>query len=263
MSRFILVAMTVAVTVAGCNRFPDNGLQIAANLPPTTADCVVSADQDTRLLRGLYDLSYRDRAWRAPRDYVIAPLIQSYLISNALEFQGEQAEPPSRQLRHHNAASGRGRSPTLPDGLVNPYRVDTSAVLPATSSGRIYRKKSPPRSAFQRPTRMRSWTIAADTGFESVLLEIRAGGTTFGGFSQRSAPFRWPVDLCEGCLGAVCETADELDDSCLPGQDIWPYCAVVMPPRPTALAQRKEVRRNQRHVLAREHVEHVRPRLDR
>ena len=74
MSRFILVAMMVAVTVAGCNRFPDNGLQIVANLPPNDS-CVFTADQDIRLLRGGYDISYRNAISGEPSDYIIAPLL--------------------------------------------------------------------------------------------------------------------------------------------------------------------------------------------
>ena len=34
MSRIILMAMTLAVTVAGCNRFPDLSIQVTANLQP-------------------------------------------------------------------------------------------------------------------------------------------------------------------------------------------------------------------------------------
>jgi len=226
MSRFILVAMTVAVTVAGCDRFPDNGLQIVANLPPDDS-CVLSADQDSRLLRGLYDLSYR-AVGGEPRDYVIAPLLQSYLVTNALEFQGEQM---NLQVDNFDITIllPDGTIPTLPDGLVNPYRVDTSAVLPANELGAFSQEVA---AAIGIPGSYGDalLALAAATGFQSVLLEIRAGGTTFGGFSQRSAPFRWPVDLCEGCLGAVCETADELDESCFKGQDIWQYCAVVIPP---------------------------------
>ena len=58
MSRFIFVAMTLAVTVAGCNRFPDNGLQIAANVPPEGDCSTYSETVQTRLARGLYDLAY-------------------------------------------------------------------------------------------------------------------------------------------------------------------------------------------------------------
>jgi len=116
----------LAVTVAGCNRFPDNGLQIAANLPPD-GSCLFSADQDLRLLRGLYDITY-------PRDYVIAPLLQSYLISNALEFQGEQN---NLQVDNYEITIllPDDSVPVLPGGLPNPYTVDTSAVLAAITAG--------------------------------------------------------------------------------------------------------------------------------
>lgn len=221
MSRFILVAMMLAVTVAGCDRFPDNGLQIAANIPPDSS-CLFSADQEIRLLRGLYDITY-------PRDYLIAPLLQSYLIPNGLEFQGEQ-----NNLQVDNfeitILLPDDSVPVLPGGLPNPYTVDTSAVLAATTGGSVSEDIG---VAIGIPASYKDAlrAINTETGYSSVILSIRAGGTTFGGFSQRSAPFRWPVDICEGCLGAVCETEDELnEDSCLKGQDIWPYCAVIIPP---------------------------------
>jgi hypothetical protein len=182
----------------------------------------VSADQDLRLFRGLYDISYRDPRDNTPRDYVIAVLLESYLISNALEFQSEQN---NLQVDNFDITLllPDGSVPTLPAGLVNPYRVDTSAVLPATEGSNIPTEVAAGigiPASYQDALR----TIMAETGFSSVLLEIRAGGTTFGGFSQRSAPFRWPVDICEGCL-ELCLTEDS-NDSCLPGQDIWPYCTI-------------------------------------
>ena len=224
MSRFILVAMMVAVTVAGCNRFPDNGLQIAANLPPNDS-CVFTADQDVRLLRGGYDISYRNAISGEPSDYIIAPLLESYLISNALEFQAEQN---NLQVDNFDITIllPDGSLPTLPDGLVNPYRVDTSAVLPANeseggSSQEVAAAVGIPAS-YQDALR----------GIPSVILSIRAGGTTFGGFSQRSAPFRWPVDLCEGCLTVDACTIEQFEDSCLPGQDVWLGCSSVIIPPP-------------------------------
>ncbi len=222
MSRFILVAMMVAVTVAGCNRFPDNGLQIAANVSPDS-ECLFS--EDTQLLRGLYDITY-------PGDYVIAPLLQSYLVSNALEFQAEQN---NLQVDNYEITIllPDDSVPVLPGDLPNPYTVNTSAVLPATTGTNISQAVG---VAIGIPASYKDAlrAIEAETGFASVVLSIRAGGTTFGGFSQRSAAFRWPVDICKGCLGVVCETADELDDkSCLKGQDIGTYCAVVIPPTET------------------------------
>jgi len=216
--------MMVVVTVAGCNRFPDNGLQIVANLPPDDS-CVFTADQDLRLLRGGYDISYRNPVSGEPRDYIIAPLLVSYLISNALEFQGEQA---NLQVTNFDITIllPDGSMPPLPDGLVNPYRVDTSAVLPATEGGEASEEVA---AAIGIPAAY----APALVGIPSVLLDIRAGGTTFGGFSQRSAPFRWPVDICEGCLTAPVCTPEQAEESCLPGQDIWVGCeSIVIPTTP-------------------------------
>ena len=223
MSRFIFVAMLVAVTVAGCNRFPDNGLQIVANLPPNE-NCVFAADLEVRLLLGRYDISYRRNG--QPRDYIIAPLLQSYLISNALEFQGEQN---NIQVDNFDITIllPDGSMPTLPDGLVNPYRVDTSAVLEAGEEGGAPSEEV--AAAIGIPASYQS----ALQGIPSVILEIRAGGTTFGGFSQRSAPFLWPVDICEGCLTVPACTIEQAADSCLPGQDVWLGCASIIIPPPT------------------------------
>ncbi len=223
MSRFILVAMTLAVTVAGCNRFPDNGLQIAANIPPDTGSCGFNADSELRLLRGRYDIAY-------PRDYVIAPLLQSYLVANGLEFQGEQN---NLQVDNYEITIllPDDTVPVLPGGLPNPYTVNTSAVLPATTGENISEAVG---AAVGIPASYKDAlrAIEAETGFASVVLSIRAGGTTFGGFSQRSAAFRWPVDICDGCLGRVCteDEAEEIaEESCLKGQDVWVYCGSVIP----------------------------------
>lgn len=229
MSRFILVAMTLAGTVAGCDRFPDNGLQIAANLPPDSS-CQVSADQDLRLFRGRYDLAYRNPRSGQPVDYVIAPLLQSYLISNRLEFQGEQA---NLQVDNYEITIllPDGSKPSLASDFPNPYTVDTSAVLPANQPGTTTASEDV-GAAVGIPLSYHDALqgIVTDTGFTSVLLEIRAGGTTAGGFSQRSGAFRWPVDLCDGCLeDCTADAAEDVAGSCLPGQDIWPYCSTPAP----------------------------------
>jgi hypothetical protein len=227
MSRFILVAMTM-VTVAACNRFPDNGLQIVANLPPDDS-CVFDADPDIRLLRGRYDLSYRNPSTGAARDYVIAPLLQSYLVSAGLEFQGEQN---NIQVDNYDITIllPDGSVPALPAGVVNPYRVDTSAVLPAIEQGGTASQEV--AAALGIPASYQDALRAILPQFSSIILEIRAGGTTFGGFSQRSAPFRWPVDLCEGCLTVDACTIEQFEASCLPGQDVWLGCSSVIIPPP-------------------------------
>jgi len=202
------MAMVLAVTVAGCNRFPDNGLQISANLLPDDA-CFVSGDQDERLLRGLWDTNIAS-------GYTIALQLQSYLISNALEFQGVQG---NLQVDNYDITILLVDG-SLPDlgGLTNPYRVTTSAVLAANEPG-----GDPVPGvgvATGIPASYQDAIVAL--GVDEIVLSIRAGGTTFGGFSQRSAPFRWPVALCAGCLNNC--ASEDLDTSCLPGQDVSPYC---------------------------------------
>jgi len=220
MSRFILVAMMMAVTVAGCNRFPDNGLQIRANLPPDDS-CLFSADQDIRLLRGSYDISYRNALSGEPSDYIIAPLVESYLISNALEFQAEQN---NLQVDNFDITI------LLPDGsplegVVNPYRVDTTAILEITEGNSVTQEVA---AAIGIPSSYQSALV----GIPSVILSIRAGGTTSGGFSQRSAPFRWPVDICEDCLSLPVCTLELFLEQCLPGQDGSPGCLSIADPLP-------------------------------
>jgi hypothetical protein len=223
MSRFILVAMTLAVTVAGCNRFPDNGLQIAAMLPPDDS-CLFVAEQDIRLLRGLYDIS-------VPADYVIAPLLQSYLVSNTLEFQGEQM---NLQVTNFEITLllADGTEATLPDALPNPYQVSTSAFLPANQSSGGVSEDVAVGTGIPASYRDALAAAAATAGSTTILLDVRAIGTTNGGFTQKSPTFRWPVDLCTDCLTVPTCTQEEADASCLPGQDIWDYCETVVEPTP-------------------------------
>ncbi len=214
MRRIILMAMVLAVTVAGCNRFPDNGLQISANLLPDDS-CFVADDQEQRLLGGLWDTSYTAPSGETP-DYAIALQLQSYLVTNALEFQGDQS---NIQVDNYDITIllVDGSKPDLGD-LVNPYRVRTSAVIPAGEAG------GEPVAGVGAATGIPGKDYQAALvalGEDEVLLSIRAGGTTFGGFSQRSAPFVWPVSLCEGCLDN-CGAEDV--NVCLVGQDVWPYC---------------------------------------
>jgi hypothetical protein len=214
MRRIILMAMVFAVTVAGCNRFPDNGLQISANLLPDDS-CFVDPDQEERLLGGLWDTSYRNPGDGNPADYTIALQLQSYLVSNALEFQANQS---NIQVDNYDTTIllPDGSKPDL-GGLENPYRVRTSAVIFATEP------EGDPipgvGAATGIPADYQDAIVAL--GANEILLSIRAGGTTFGGFSQRSAPFLWPVTLCTGCLNSC--AADPVD-FCLPGQDVWAYC---------------------------------------
>lgn len=219
MSRLILVATMLAMTLAGCNRFPDNGIQVISNLPPDE-NCLLSADQEVRLLRGTYDIAFRD-ADGAAVDYLIAPLVRSYLVDTALEFQGVQN---NIQITDFDVTIllADGRIAALPPPLVNPYRVRTSAVIPAALETGQFTDEVAAAVGIPAGYQDALQEISDATGFTTYLLDIRANGTTFGGFSQQSAPFRFPVEICEGCLENC--FSDALENSCLPGQDVFPYC---------------------------------------
>lgn len=225
MRRFILMALAAAA-VAGCDRFPDLSIQVTANLLPAEGECTVAADQEEILFTGLYDLNVQ-------RDYLITPRIESYLVDNSLEFQGQQG---NIQIDSFDITLllPDGTQPDLGPDLPNPYRVTTSAVIPVNQApGQVSFGAA---AAVGIPASYYGVLndIVNNTSFQSVVLEIRANGETAGGFRQQSPPFNWPVELCRGCLGARCDEPAQLLDpvqECptLTGQDGWQYCAQIEP----------------------------------
>lgn len=227
MGRFILLALMVA-TVAGCDRFPDLSIQVAANLKPVGADCTITADQTDLVSIGRYDLDYGETY----RSYRINPRIESYLISNALEFQGTQTNVQITSFEL-TLLLPDGTQPDL-GGLDNPYTQGASSPLipPSTSPGT---PSTGFASAIGIPANYIGPVVNAliSSGFDSIVLEIRANGTTTGGFSNQSPPFSWPITFCNGCLGTTCEEpaveGDPVEGSCFPGQDSWQWCATIVP----------------------------------
>jgi hypothetical protein len=219
MSRIILMAIMLAVTVAGCNRFPDLTIQVTANLAPDDQDCSIQADQDLVLLRGIYDLS------APPFDYFITPRIESYLFNNALETQAPQTNFLVTGF-NITIKLPDGSVPVFSDDLPNPYFVTSNAVIPPSSElGGI---SAGAAAAPAIPVSYRAAIVDAvnTSGFDSIVLDVRATGNTSGGFTQTSPSFAWPISFCEGCLGVVCE--DAADAGCFPGQDVWPYCTSIV-----------------------------------
>jgi hypothetical protein len=222
MSRIILMAIALAVTVAGCNRFPDLTIQVTANLAPDDSSCVIDANQDTVLLRGMYDFD-------APEfDYFITPRIESYIIDASIESQAPQGNIQITSFEI-TIKLPDGTIPELEGGLPNPYQVTTNAVIPPSQ---ILGGTS--RGAAAAPAIPESYAAAFESlitssPFDSAIIDIRANGVTSGGFHQTSPPFSWPIDTCNGCLGIpVCESVEEI--GCFPGQDVWAYCNAVVPP---------------------------------
>jgi len=225
MGRIILMAMVLAVTVAGCNRFPDLTIQVSANLVPSDPpECAVVPNQELILLRGRYDLE-------APAfDYIITPQIDSYLFDNSLNTQAPQTNFQVTGFEI-TIKLPDGSTPDFGEALPNPYLVTSSVVIPAsTALGGI---SSGAAAAPGIPSAYRPALDAVfqDSGFNSIVIDIQAFGSTSGGFSQKSPPFSWPIELCEGCLGIECpEPAQEGDGvGCFPGQDGWQWCQTIVP----------------------------------
>ena len=222
MSRIIFVVLMLSA-LAGCDRFPDLTIQVTANLAPDEGSCVIDADQDTVLFRGLYDLNI-------VRDYIVTPRIESYLIDNSLETQAPQT---NIQITSFDVTLKLpdGSVPTLAGGLPNPYQVTSSAVIPPSPEAGGVSNGAAAAIAIPASYHSALVSLLNQSGFTSIVLDLRANGTTSGGFSQQSPPFSWPVEFCNGCLGAVCEPPLEVgqapEGSCFPGQDQWVYCAEI------------------------------------
>jgi hypothetical protein len=226
MSRIILMAVMLAVTVAGCNRFPDLSIQVTANLAPDDSTCTVDAEQTEVLFRGLYDLGAPFQS-----DYVVTPRIESYIIDNSLEIQGTQG---NIQITSFDVTikTPDGNVAELSGGsLPNPYRVTTSAVIPANETPEGISRGAAAAGVIRASYQGALNELRGSTGFESIILDIRANGTTAGGFGQQSPAFSWPVDFCDGCLGIPACAEDQAEEltGCLPGQDRWTYCETIVP----------------------------------
>ncbi len=225
----ITISFLVALAVAGCDRFPDLGIQVTDNLVPTAPpNCVVSDDQDQVRTQGVYDL-----ALNPPTSYIISPRIVSYIYDNSTEIQ---APAGNMQIQGFEITIKLpdGTVPDFGESLPNPYFVTSSAFLPASETIGGFTQAA--TSAVGIPSVYRDATAAAaiGSGFDSIVLGIRAEGTTAGGFTQRSPTFDYPILFCDGCLAIdVCESADE--EGCYPGQDSWQWCETIQPPAETAL----------------------------
>ncbi len=242
MHRLIIVALAV-LAVTSCDRFPHNGLQIGGMLP-LEENCSLDPSTDERQTRGLWDVAapFGDLP-RTPR-FVVSPLFESYIISRATDIQAEQNNLQVTNLEV-TLQTPDGATLVLPETLPNPYRVTASANLEVALDGSF---SSSATFSIAIPSSYRQAVADAvfGAGFNEMIVIIRAIGTTMGGFTQKSAPFLWPVDLCIGCMD-LCPTqadADDLSDlglegllsSCLPGQDGYLYCQYEIPPPPDPMA---------------------------
>jgi hypothetical protein len=233
MDRFIIVALVV-LTVASCNRFPDNGLQIAGMLPVEDT-CVLDPSTDVRQTLGIWDVQAPFGTDPRIAQFGVTPLLENYIISRSIDIQAEQNNLQVTSLEI-TLQTPDGLNLVLPEALPNPYSVTASVSLPVAedgsfSSGAAFTIGVPPSY------RQAVADAVFGAGFDQLIIRMRAKGTTMGGFTQTSGPFFWPVTLCDGCFD-ICPTqqaANALTElqiaallsACLPGQDGYVYCQFV------------------------------------
>ena len=185
MSRIILMAMVLAVTVAGCNRFPDLTIQVSANLVPSDPpECAVVANQELILLRGRYDLSPDAPGF----DYLIAPQIDSYLYDNSLDTQAPQTNFQVTGFEI-TIKLPDGSTPDFGEALPNPYLVTSSAVIPASTALGGISSAAAVASGIPSSYRPALVAVLEGTDYNSIVIDIQAFCSTSGGFSQKSPPY--------------------------------------------------------------------------
>lgn len=241
MHRFIIVALAV-LAVTSCDRFPHNGLQVGGMLP-LEENCSLDPSTDRRQTLGLWDVATPSGDLPRMARFVVSPLLESYLISRSTDIQAEQNNLQITNMEI-TLQTPDGVNLVLPETLPNPYRVAASANLAVAPDGSF---STAATFSIAIPASYRQDVADAvfGAGFTEMLVVIEAIGTTMGGFTQKSGPFFWPVNLCVGCLD-LCPTAADANDlneaelealggSCLPGQDVYPYCQFEIPDEPPAM----------------------------
>ncbi len=235
MHRFIIVALAV-LAVASCDRFPHNGLQITGMLP-LEENCSLDPATDLRQTRGLWDVAAPAGDFPRIAQFWVTPLFENYIISRATDIQAEQNNLQITNLEV-SLETPDGERLVLPDTLPNPYTVTASANLEVAPVDSF---SSSATFSIAIPSSYRQAVADAvfGAGFDELIVAFKAIGTTMGGFTQNSAMFFWPVQLCVGCLdlcpsqaAADALSGEELPTSCLPGQDAYFYCQFAIPPPP-------------------------------
>ena len=220
MRRWINGLLVVCFTVGlGSCADGDPALAIQFHGVPD-ANCLLSESTDTFRPFGVYDL-------RAVGPYVFSGIVAAQLQSRASDVQ---IDP--------NALYLEGYEVELQDldgnrlefaGLENPYFVRTTGVIePVTSPGSValgIATATIIRDSYQ--STLLSFLSPGSGQLYSIIAELRVSGETQGGIRTTSRPFRYPIELCYGCLDD-CNRAGE--GACLPGQDDYYYCSSMATP---------------------------------
>ncbi len=216
-ARLGTIAITAACLMACAPEGP-TAIVVGSMIPDE--DCVVSSDS-TFLLKGVYDISPGLQN-QCSSSYNMSLLVNSYLIRRGSPNGAPspvRAEP--NVLRITEATVGLLQVDDTPfafPGLPNPFRVTTFATVPPSEfeepgSGIALVEVIP--SFYARHLT----TIGQQRG--TLVAAVKLFGETTGGVEVEFAEYRFPVQLCDGCL-TLCrgdleptELEDLLEGQCI------------------------------------------------
>jgi len=203
------IAMIAACLIACAPEGP-TAIVVGSLLPDEA--CVVSPES-TYLLRGTFDASLGGNECTA--SYAMAVLVNSYLIQRGSPNgtpSPVRAEPNVLQITRAEVALLQVNDALFPfPNLPNPFSVTTYATVPPAESG-------DPGEGVALVEVIPSFykTHLAELGNTrgTLVAAIKLFGETTGGVTVEFAEYRFPIQICNGCL-TVCrndfEPAD-LDD---------------------------------------------------
>lgn len=209
-ARLGTIAITAACLMACA---PEGPAAIVVGSMIPDEDCEVSSDS-TFLLKGVYDVN-AGQGNQCSNSYNMNLLVNSYLIKRGSPTGSPsplRAEPNVLRITEATVSLLQVDDSAFPfPGLPNPFRVTTFATVPPSEfedpgAGVALVEVIP--SFYARHLAM----LGQQRG--TIVAAVKLFGETTGGVEVEFAEYRFPIQLCDGCLTLCREAfmASELED---------------------------------------------------
>lgn len=155
------------------------------------------AEDGVGIATGLWDVGADSSPSACLHSYTMSLVLNSNLKANAREATG-RAEPNVLLITHADVRLMDSAENTLDFSnadFPNPYRVQTAASLPPTTS-------STPQTATVQIEAVPKVYAKRLTNYDgkNVLVEVTLAGTTTGDVDVEFRPFLFPLVICKGCM---------------------------------------------------------------
>lgn len=203
------IAMVAACLVACAPEGP-TAIVVGSMIPDE--ECAVSSES-TFLLKGSYDVNPGIGDSRpCERSYNMNLLINSFLIRRGSP-QGNPppvtAEPNVLRITEASVSLLDPDDTLIPFGRPNPFGVTTFAIVDPADQGE-------PGAGIALveviPSFYASSLLSRGNSGATIVAEIKLFGETTGGVSVELAEYRFPIQLCNGCMTLCGLTDSQLED---------------------------------------------------